>query len=88
MTTTIPTAACPSWCRNHPAHEPEGTHCSATWRSHGLSVSFGVGPEHAVEVWVDHGFENLSLTEEQAAELGMQLVRVASKLRQERLDQR
>lgn len=94
MTTTqLPTdqtgqrTNCPAWCEHHPELEPEFH--AAAWDGYGMSVIVeSDSPTGAgASIGVDHGTrESLTLTEEQAHELGMELVRTADRLRRARLE--
>lgn len=85
-TTTSTLTPCPPWCRTHPVNEPAGTHVAEPWSAYELGVSLSVHPDHGVRVGVNHGLqEGLTLTEVQAHELGMELIRVSDRLRREQL---
>lgn len=80
------TTACPTWCNHHPGMEPE-VHSSSSWAACGLELGFSQHPGHSVSIGVDHGpRENLTLTEEQAHELGMALVRTVDRIRGARME--
>ena len=88
MTTATPTPTtitCPAWCAVHPALEPM-VHQSAGWRDDGRSVVIeqdGAAPNVFVSANVT---QNLDLTEAQAHELGMALVRASDMLRHARTE--
>lgn len=80
MTTT--TTTCPAWCTHHAPSEAD-SHQSETWNGPGVTMSIEQTSEDGIKVYVDHGVdEYLSLTAEQAHELGTELVRAADRIRQ------
>lgn len=96
MTTT--TTTCPAWCNGHRENHPHPyLHRSAEWSGKGLTVSverddspgaaYAGNPGPFIEVDYRAREESLSLTPEQAHELGMELVRAADRIRR-RLSER
>lgn len=81
MSTT--TTTCPAWCAHHAPSDADA-HQSETWHGPGVTISIEQTVEDGVKVYADHGDEYLSLTPEQALELGAELVRAAERIREAR----